>query len=111
MLYIEKDGSIKLTRGDTARITVNIYNDIEKEDYEMIFSDTLRLTVKKSYKDREYALQKVSIGSNRFYIRPEDTNTLPFGKYVYDVELTTDNGDVYTVIEPSPFELLKEVTY
>ena len=40
---------------------------------------------------------------------PADTHELDFGKYVYDVELTTGT-DVYTVIEPSCFEVMKEVT-
>lgn len=50
MLYVNSDGTIRLTRGDTA------------------------------------------------------------GKYLYDVELTTASGDVYTVIVPTTFEVLKEVT-
>ena len=49
-------------------------------------------------------------GSNQFHIEPEDTKFLSFGKYLYDVELTTASGDVYTVIVPTTFEVLKEVT-
>lgn len=40
-----------------------------------------------------------------------DTNTLDFGKYKYDVQLTTESEEVYTIIEPSIFEILPEVTY
>lgn len=110
MLYINKDGTIKLTRGDTARITVSIYNEYNQNDYELDPEDTLRLTIKKTVRDTTPTVQKTIVGSKQFHIVPEDTNNLSFGKYLYDVELTTSSGDVYTIIEPTTFELLKEVT-
>lgn len=111
MLYIEKDGIIRLTRGDTARLTVKILNDLDGNEYEPSETDVLRLTIKRTVKDLEPLVQKVITGSSQFYIVPDDTKDLSFGKYQYDVELTTASGDVYTVIEPSTFEILKEVTY
>ena len=41
---------------------------------------------------------------------PEDTQSLPYGAYKYDVELHCANGDKFTVISVSSFELTKEVT-
>lgn len=111
MLYINKDGTIRLTRGDTARLTVTINNDFDGEPYELTETDVLKLTIKRSVRDSTPAVQKVITGSNKFYIIPDDTKDLVFGKYLYDVELTTAGGDVYTVIEPTTFEILKEVTY
>lgn len=111
MLYIEGDGSVRLTRGDTARLSVSIVDEITGEPYEVCETDELRLTVKKSIKDSSYCFQKKVTGSSDFYIKPVDTNHLSFGRYVYDVELTTDGGDVFTVIEPSTFEIMQEVTY
>lgn len=110
MLYIESNNVIRLTRGDTAKLTVPIENDLDNSSYVMDEQDTLTFTIKKSVKDNGKLVQKVVTGSNNFHIKPEDTDSLPFGKYVYDVQLTTAGGDVYTVIEPTSFEILSEVT-
>ena len=111
MLYVNKDGTIQLTRGDTARLTITIQNDLDGNDYEVAPTDTLKLTIKKTVNDSKPAVQKTVTGYSQFYIEPEDTKDLSFGKYLYDVELTTASGDVYTVIVPTAFEILKEVTY
>lgn len=111
MLYVNKDGTIQLTRGDTARLSVTIHNDLDDSDYDISENDTLRLTIRKNIKDLEPSMQKTITGSSQFHIEPVDTDDLAFGKYLYDVELTTQTGDVYTVIPPTTFELLKEVTY
>lgn len=110
MLYILPDNSVRLTRGDTAALTVNIVDDITKEPYEVSPTDTITLTVKKNVKNSEYCFQKVVTGTPKIVIEPEDTKSLDFGKYKYDVELVTDTGGVSTVIEPSLFEVLPEVT-
>ena len=51
MLQIETDGSIKLTRGDTARLTITIEDMIANEPYIIEENDTLTLTIKKTVKD------------------------------------------------------------
>lgn len=110
MLYINGDGTIRLTRGDTARLSVPIKNSVNDNEYTMESGDILYFTVKKTTKDSEPLLQKVAKGSNAFHIRPEDTEGFLFGKYKYDVQLSTASGDVYTVIEPSTFEVMEEIT-
>lgn len=110
MLYIDDDGTIRLTRGDTARLSVPIKNSVNDDEYTMESDDILYFTVKKSAKDSEPLFQKVATGSNAFRIDPEDTEAFSFGKYRYDVQLTTASGDVYTVIEPSTFEVMEEIT-
>lgn len=110
MLKVLPDNTIKLTRGDTAALTVPILNEVTGEAYTMGSTDTLTLSVKKSVKDTEYSFQKVSVGANRFVIEPMDTKGLKFGKYVYDVQLDTSSGGVSTIIEPATFEILSEVT-
>lgn len=109
MLYID-DKTIKLTRGDTARLTVPIVNLANNGEYTMESGDILYFTVKKTAKDTDFLFQKSVTGSNSIHIRPEDTANLSFGKYKYDVQLTTATGDVYTVIEPSAFEVMEEIT-
>lgn len=111
MFNIHDNGRISLTRGDSARLNVSIINDVTKTEYTISENDVLKLTLKKSIKDSVPALQKEIRGSSMFYIRPDDTSRLDFGKYKYDVEITTSTGDVYTVIGPSEFEILQEVTY
>ena len=110
MLNISDTGVIKLTRGDTARFSVGILNEISDSAYGISDNDQLTLTVKKKVKDEDALIQKTITGATLFHIKPEDTSSLSFGKYVYDVQLTTAGGDVYTVIEPTSFEILSEVT-
>lgn len=109
MLIVSKNGEIRLTRGDTARFTVAVTND-EGKAYEIQKDDILTLSVKKDVKDVEYALQKEITGSDTFHIEPSDTAGLEFGKYKYDVQIKQAGGDIYTVIAPTEFEILKEVT-
>lgn len=111
MLYVLSDGTVQLTRGDTARLSVNITNETSQKEYVMDETDTLIFTVKRTVKDADAMLQKKVVGSPCFHIEPSDTSSIPFGKYKYDVQLNKENGDVYTVIEPTTFEILPEVTY
>lgn len=111
MLYINDDGSIQLTRGDSARLSIIIENDITGGEYKVTDTDTIRFTIKRSTSDPMPCVQKVVKGTTNFYIEPSDTKDLSYGKYVYDVELTTASGDVYTVIVPTTFKILKEVTW
>lgn len=109
MLYIKRDGSIELTRGDTARFTIDI-NDDEGQVYIMQSSDELVFTVKDDIDDIEPVIQKIVTGDNMIHIEPKDTSELDFGNYIYDAELRMENGDVYTVVEKNTFKLREEVT-
>ena len=109
MFSISNLGVISLTRGDTARITVNLMDDLD-ESYEIRPDEVLVLTVKKTVKDTTALISKEITGSNMFHIEPKDTAELNFGSYVYDVQLTTSEGDVCTVVPPTTFEILTEVT-
>lgn len=111
VLSISDTGVIKLTRGDTARFSIGILNEISDSAYSISDNDQLTLTVKKKVKDEDVLMQKTITGATLFHIKPEDTSSLSFGKYVYDVQLTTSDGDVYTIVGPTTFELLAEVTY
>lgn len=110
MLIIQTDGVIKLTRGDTAYLTIDILNEVTGEPYVMNPDDTLTLTVKHSVNDADICFQKDVQGTLDIKINPEDTADCAFDKYVYDVQLTQANGDVYTVVVPTPFYILEEVT-
>ncbi len=108
MLRIE-DGFIYLTRGDTAYINVDIVLE-DGSKYQMTAGDMLVLSLKKLINDTEYALQKVLYGESKFTISPDDTKLLDYGKYLFDVQLTTSKGEVFTVIAKSNFYITEEVT-
>lgn len=110
MLKISNN-DVSLTRGDTARLTVPTYVTIndEKQPYTVKEDDVLTLTVKKDYADEVPLIEKKITGSNMFHIKPEDTKELDFGTYKYDVQLTTADGDNYTVIDDKKFNITKEV--
>ena len=110
MLYVNSDGTIQLTRGDTARFNLTIKNNVSQTDYEIQPDDTLTMSIKKSVRDVDSVVQLSIKGSSVFHLRPSDTSNLAFGKYLYDVQITTGDGDVYTVIGPTTFEVMKEVT-
>jgi len=110
MLRVDAN-QISLTRGDTAYLIVPIFNDVTSEDYVLSPDDTITFTVKKTVDDTEFIFQKVMKGSNEIHILPEDTIGCSYTTYMYDVQLTTANGDVFTVIEPTKFRITSEVTF
>lgn len=108
MLYINEN-AIKLTRGDTAYLSVSLQM-ATGEEYIMSKDDELTLTIKENTFVSEELMRKTITGESIFHIKPTDTCNIPFGKYKYDIQLTTSNGDVYTVIDVDTFEILQEVT-
>lgn len=102
--------TIRLTKGDTAHLSVNVANTATGDNYEVKPDDLLFLTIrKKNYEEMPVLVQKKLIGSKDFTILPEDTKNMVSGTYCYDVELRTGD-EVYTVIQCSDFVLLPEVT-
>ena len=108
---VDEDNTIHLTRGDTARFSIGrIVNTVTNTNYTPTPEDIVTMTVKKTVQDVAPCVQIIVPGGEVLHIKPEDTKEMAFGKYVYDVQLTTADGDVYTIIPPTPFDLLKEVT-
>lgn len=103
MLKVDKNNAIYLTRGDTA------YLNFEIEGYEAREGDTITLTVR-NYVDRTEAFNIVISLDEGFVITPAMTKDLDCGRYLYDIQITTVLGEVFTVIEPTPFYLREEVT-
>lgn len=108
MFKVTESGRILLTRGDTAYINVVVADDAG--DYTPQDGDQIKLTVKKSTADAEVLIQK-TVSDGLVKIEPKDTESLDYGTYVYDCQLTTAAGDVYTFIPPTDFVLQEEVTY
>ena len=101
--------TIKLTRGDTAYLSLDL--NMNNEPYEYAEGDTVTLSVRVSTDDNpKYLFQKVVNAGDMIEIMPEDTKGLEYGRYKYDIQLNTAKGEVFTVIEPSTFQITEEVT-
>lgn len=104
------NNEVELTKGDTAKLKVNLRLKSTKQPYTMQEGETLTLTVKRSSNRRDYCIQKTIKENEIFHIKPEDTEDLDCGVYVYDVELRTKEGDKYTVFKAKPFKISEGVT-
>lgn len=111
-----KGKSITLTRGDTLRLLVSMSKD--GEPYIPTEGDKVRFALKhkdmkadkSDYKDVDpLILKDIPIDSMILTLDPEDTKSLGFGKYVYDIEITFSDGTVDTFITAAPFNLTEEV--
>ena len=110
MLKILSNGDIHLTRGDTAKIQVDIINDLDNNPYILENEDILEFSVKLRITDEEPIIYKKLQGTSEIYILPEDTKNLSFIEYYYDIQLTTSSGDIYTIIGPCKLKILAEIT-
>lgn len=108
---------ISITRGDSAQITLTIRNRVTGRPFVPGPDDRLTFTVKQELSDEIPLIVKTTDnGIIRqdtdclLLLLPEDTASLPFGTYRYDVELVLASGYTDTVIPPSPFIVTGEVT-
>lgn len=108
-MVIIENTTISMVRGDTAKIVIAI-NDSEGNEYTPVEGDIIRFAAKRSYHDTEPIIYKVIPNDTLLlWIEPQDTKTLPFGKYIYDIEITFADGDVDTFIANAELNILKEV--
>ena len=101
--------SILITRGDTGIFSLTV-RDSNGAVYDYS-DDAVRLTVRRNVYAKEPVLQKTIVYGESVAITSSDTASLPYGEYVYDVELKTPSGMVCTIIPPSRFVIMVEVTY
>lgn len=107
MLYVDADNNIELTRGDSASFNLTITENTTDYDFS---NDTVVFTVKKNVNTTTVLITKTFSGGI-INIVPSDTNSLMYGTYYYDVQLTTSGGSVFTVIPPRKFTITSEVTF
>ena len=108
---------IRLVRGDSAEIRLVICNRMTGEPFAPGKHDELTFTLKHSLTDEKPVLTKTleqgirQEGAACFLVFwPDDTRSLPCGRYIYDVELVRENGYTDTLIPPRPFFLERGVT-
>ena len=106
--------NISMIRGDTETIKVSCKND-KGESIPFEDGDILYFTVKQSVNTEQKEIQKVITefpeGIAYINITPDDTKSMGFKKYYYDIQLTRADGTVKTIIPPSIFAIKGEVTY
>lgn len=109
MSYSINGTTITLTRGDTFCAHIRIKNP-DGTDYIPVEGDTIRFAMKENYSDeRALLLKDIPIDSMQLIIEPEDTKPLRFGKYKYDIQITTKTGVVCTFIPKAQFIITEEV--
>ena len=107
MFEITSDNKIKLTRGDYACFDIEI-TDYDNEPYEPTIEETVTFTVKRNTNTDNILIQKTG---TTIQIEGEDTESLSYGRYYYDVQLTHADGRRDTFITPTEFILTDEVTW
>ena len=109
-MFSVKGKTIKLTRGDTFKATIGIYN-ADGTAYTPASGDVIVFTMKKSYKDETAIITKtIDHASLALEFDPSDTSSLAYGEYVFDVQLTYANGNVDTFIDKGKLVLTEEVS-
>ncbi len=109
MSYSVSGTTITLTRGDTFLAVVSI-TDSNGDAYIPKEGDSVRFAMKKTYDTPTPILVKnIPTDTMKLVLDPEDTKSLSFGKYVYDIQLTKANGDVDTFITTAAIKITEEV--
>lgn len=108
MLYIDEDDNIKLTRGDTAVIDIEI-TDASGNPYIMQPLDELIFTVRKIYDAGSVVIEK-TLQTPVITLVTNDTKDLTFGLYRYDIYLYNSSTHIIdTFIAEKIFEVAEEV--
>ena len=106
--------NISMTRGDSEAIKVTV-KDTLGNTIPLVTGDTIHFTVRKYTLSTTKIIEKIITefddGEALITINPQDTNDLSFASYVYDIQLTRENGTVKTIIPPSQLTITGEVTY
>lgn len=108
-----RDRIMSMVRGDDEEFSLSI--KISEQRLELGEGDILKFTVRKTPLSKEKLIYKevseFSEGNALFIIDSKDTQELDFGEYVYDIELTRENGKIKTLVNCSCFIIEEEVTY
>jgi len=100
---------ITLTKGDTFKAIVTM-KTIDGKNYTPSENDVIRFAMKKNYNDENVLIEKViPNGTLLLELTSTETKNLNVGNYVYDIQITYENGDVDTFINMATFTLTKEV--
>jgi len=109
-----KGTNISMTRGDSEVIRVTV-KDTLGNIIPLVTGDTIHFTVRENVMNETKIIEKIITefddGEALITIDPQDTENLKFASYVYDIQLTKENGIVRTIITPADFTITGEVSY
>ena len=109
MSFSIKKTTITLTRGDTLKAQIKLVDE-HGDPYEFSAGDVVRFAMKKNYSDETTLINReIPTDSLVLILNPMDTKRLDFGDYVYDIQLTKENGEVDTFITKGTLKLTEEV--
>ena len=105
---------IRIVRG-TTNIFGIVVNDENGAIYELVDGEKVVFGVKRDTDDADFIIRKEAVfseadGAYVVTITPDDTIGCVCGSHVYDVGLEA-GANYFSIIEPSPFEILPNVTY
>lgn len=108
MLTIYENNKIRLTRGDTMRLSINLTNS-EGDPIVLSDTDSIIFRLKKNAKNESLLIEKQGSPVEMLIELDEaDTVDIPFGKYKYEIEVVYE-GDHYTIIEYEDFTIGEEL--
>lgn len=105
---------LELTRGDTGLFSFQRLDD--NGDPILTQANEVYFTVKRRYTDKAFLVQKTladmtfdGTGVYHFTLEPEDTEGLPYGVYVFDVEVIVE--DYKQTIAKGELNITAEATW
>ena len=108
-MYTINGKTITLTRGDTLQAAVSI-KTAAGQTYTPQEGDVIRFAMAQNYyASRPILTKTVPNDTLMLTLEPNDTKTLPFGNYVWDMQITYANGAVDTFIDRGTLTLTEEV--
>ena len=108
-MYKIEGNKITLTKGDSFYCEVGMTTETG-EAYTPQEGDVIRFGLKLTANDEEPLIEKIIPNDTKIlHLDPDDTKNLKVQKYVYDVEIAFENGDVDTFINNEEFTLDPEV--
>jgi len=101
--------TIVLTRGDSFKQIIAA-KDMDGKPYTPVSGDVIRFAAKRNYSDENLVIEKqIPYDTMLLQLTPDDTKSLEFGTYVYDIQITYSNGDVNTFLDKGTLKLTEEV--
>ena len=97
MLYIDDEQNITLTRGDTGIFNITLQNQNGKA-YTPQQGDSLRFALSDGFGKEALVIKNIPINTCVLEIEPSDTANLKFKTYKYDIQFTSAQGKVSTII-------------
>jgi len=97
------DKRIEIAKGDTAKF------DVTFDDYEYQSGDSLLFQVRKNVEDETTVISKTTSPATQPITLTTSDTDIAIGEYRYGIRVTTEDGDVVTVITDNTFEIVRGV--